>query len=164
MPDSPPTFVVDTNVLIDLHVGGLIHAFFALPYVFVAPDVIVAELQAPAGQELVEHGLREETLPGEQVAEVVSLVAQHCHVSTNDLFALVLARVKHTTLLTGDRHLRELARQEGVPIHGTLWVLDEMVEQGVIPSRRAAEALERMLECGTRLPQVECDRRLRRWR
>jgi predicted nucleic acid-binding protein len=164
MPDSPSLCVVDANILIDLHIGGLLRELFRLPFRFVAPDVIVAELHDPDGGTLVEYGLESEELSGAQVLEVASLLARHRHVSANDLFALVLARTLKVTLLTGDWHLTQVAVQERVPVHGTLWVLDEMVRLGVIAPFQAAQAVEQMLAKGSRLPQAECQERLRRWR
>jgi len=82
----------------------------------------------------------------------------------NDLLALVLARALEATLLTGDRHLRRVAAQEGVDVHGTLWVLDEMVRLEVITPPQATQALERMLAQARRLPRAECQRRLRQWK
>jgi predicted nucleic acid-binding protein len=114
MKDSPSLCIVDANILIDLHGGGLLREFFS--------------------------------------------------VSTNALFALVLARTLKATLLTGDRHLARVAALEGVPVHGTLWVLDEMVRLEVIAPPQAAQALERMLARGSRLPRAECQRRLQQWR
>ena len=164
MMDSPPLCVVDANILIDLHTGGLLWEFFRLPFRLVAPDVIIAELHDPNGEMLTEHGLQSETLSGAQVQEVASLVARHRRVSANDLFALVLARTLKAMLLTGDRRLRQIAAQQGVVVHGTLWVLDEMVQLEVIAPPQAAQALEQMLAQGSRLPQAECQRRLRQWR
>lgn len=156
--------VVDANILIDLHVGGLLRQVFLLPLRLVAPDVVIVELQEPDGERLMEYGLQSATLAGVQVLEVVSLRARHRQVSANDLFALVLARALKATLLTGDRHLRQVAAQEGIDVHGTLWVLDEMVRLRVITPPRAAEALEQMLARGSRLPWAECQRRLQEWR
>ncbi len=68
-----------------------------------------------------------------------------------------------TSLLTGDRHLREAATQEGVAVHGTLWLLDELVRLGTIVPLQAA-ALEHMLAHGRRLPQDECQKRIERWK
>ena len=51
-----------------------------------------------------------------------------------------------------------------MPVHGTLWLLDEMVRLAVVPPRLAAQALERMLEHGSRLPLNECQERLERWK
>ena len=164
MVDSPPLCVVDANILIDLHIGGLLREFFRLPFRLAAPDVIIAELHDPNGEMLTEYGLQSETLSGAQVQEVASLVARHRRVSANDLFALVLARTLKAMLLTGDRRLRQIAAQQGVVVHGTLWVLDEMVRLKVIAPPRAAQALEQMLAWGSRLPQAECQRRLQQWR
>lgn len=50
MPDSLPWYVLDANVPIDLHTGGLLDALFALGLTLVAPDVLIAELVIPDGQ------------------------------------------------------------------------------------------------------------------
>jgi len=164
MKDSPSLCVVDTNILIDLHVGGLLREVFRLPFQLMGPDVIIAELQEPDGESLVEYGLQKGEFSSAQVQEVASLVAQHCQVSANDLFALVLARTLKVMLLTGDQRLRRIAGQQGVVVHGTLWVLDEMVRLKVIAPPQAAQALEQMLARGSRLPKAECQRRLQQWR
>jgi predicted nucleic acid-binding protein len=164
MKDSPPLCIVDANILIDLHVGGLLQELFRLPFSLAAPDVIIAELDEPDGEMLVECGLASVELTGDQVLEVAALRARYHSVSANDLFALILAQVQKAILLTGDRHLTGVADREGVATHGTLWVLDEMVRLGIVAQRQAAQALEQMLERGSRLPQAECQQRLRQWR
>lgn len=164
MVDSPSLYVVDANILIDLYIGGLIQECFSLPYRFVAPDVILAEVQEPDGDTLTTYGLQSAEFSSEQVLEVIVLRGRHLALSVEDLFALVLARTLKVPLLTGDRRLRELAAREGIPVHGTLWVLDELVQLGVITPARAAEALERMLTHGTRLPRAECQKRLDQWK
>lgn len=52
MMGSPPLCVVDANILIDLHIGGLLGEFFRLPLRLAAPDVIIAELHDPDGKTL----------------------------------------------------------------------------------------------------------------
>jgi len=162
MPDSQPWYVVDTNILIDFYRGDLLDALFALSAVFLAPDVIVAELGEPDGQRLLAMGLESVSLTGEQVMEVVELAAVHRAPSINDLFALVLARA--ALLLTGDGALRRLAESEGIEVHGTLWLLDELIRLAIVTPAKAAECLECMVRHGSRLPEDECERRLRRWR
>ncbi len=162
--DSPSLCVVDANILIDLHVGGMLREAFSLSMQPVAPDVVIGELEVSDGKRLLEYGLGSRTLSGEQVQEVVRLRARYRAVSANDLFALVLARALHVPLLTGDRHLRKAAKRESVIVHGTLWLLDEMVRGRVITPLRAAQALEQMLGHGRRLPLTECQRRIERWR
>jgi hypothetical protein len=164
MPDSRPWYVVDTNILIDFDRGDLLEALFGLPAVFLAPDVIVAELGEPDGQRLQALGLESVSLAGEQVIEVMEMAAVHRAPSVNDLFALVLARARAALLLTGDGALRRLAESEGLEVHGTLWLLDELVRLAIVTPVQAAEGLECMLRRDSRLPEGECRRRLRRWR
>lgn len=163
MPDSQPRCVVDANVFIDFHRGGLLGALFALPFSFLAPDVVVAEMERPDGQALLARGLQSVSLSGEQVAAVVTLAAVHRRPSVNDLFAFVVARAEGAVLLTGDAALRQLAESEGVAVHGTLWLLDELVRLAIIGEDQAAQGLERMVASGSRLPEKECCRRMRRW-
>jgi rRNA-processing protein FCF1 len=106
-----------------------------------APDVLIAELQELGGDLLVDYGLTRIELSGDEVQEVYRLAILHRGPSVNDLFALVAAKTMGALLLTGDRHLREAAEQEGVPVHGTLWLLDEILRLAVIPPLVAAQAL-----------------------
>lgn len=163
METSTPAYILDTSVIIDLYAGGLLDKLPLLPFRLLTADVIVAELQVPDGQELVKQGLAIGELSGAQVLEVHRLVSRYRRVSTNDLFALVLAKSSGATLLTSDRHLAKAAQEQAVTVHGTLWILDEMVRTGLIAPAAAAEGLQQMLLSGSRLPRTECQRRLDEW-
>jgi predicted nucleic acid-binding protein len=163
MADYQSTHVVDTSILIDLHIGSIIVQFFQLPYTFVTPDVILAELLEPRGDFLVSLGLEQKELASEQVVEVFQLRSFYRKPSVNDLFALVLARLLKASLLTNDKHLRKAASQEEIACHGSLWVLDEMVERNIILLSEATEALKCMCEKGSRLPLDEYNKRLKQW-
>lgn len=164
MTDASSLFIADTNILIDLWEGELLPAFFRLPYTIASPDVVIAELQRPEGSILGELGLQSLTLEADLVLEVIVLRSQHKALSTPDLFAFVAARNLGAILLTGDAGLRQLAETHRVPLHGILWVLDEMVRTEIISSFNAAGSLERILEAGARLPESPCEERFRRWR
>lgn len=160
MADYRLIYVVDTSILIDLHIGKILVEFFKLPYSFVAPDVIIAELQEPSNVVLMELGLQQRDLTGSLVLEIVQLRVIYRRPSVNDLFAFVLARELCTPLLTNDKSLRKVAQYEGLSVHGTLWVLDEMVRLIIISPFQAANALQLMCEKGSRFPQDECDKRI----
>ena len=80
-----------------------------------------------------------------------------------DLYVLLLARDRGATLLTGDGHLRRLARERSLVVHGVLWVLEEMVRLGILGDQDAREALDAMILAGARLPAKACQRLRRRW-
>lgn len=144
--------VTDTNIWIDLHRGGLIENAFDLPLELIAPDVIIAELQIPSGNSLVSFGLHIQELSGSQVLKVLNLAECYARPSREDLFALVLAKEIDAMLLTGDGSLRDAAVEEGVKVHGVIWLLDLMVENGIIDKRKRATSLKLMVKSGSRLP------------
>lgn len=154
--------VIDTNVLIDLDVGGLLADLFRLDIVWVIPDLVLAELNHPSPNALLKMGLRALELSSEEVEKIVEFGLQYPNLSVYDRASLVLAMREGAMLITGDRRLRKAAEEQGVRVHGTLWVLDQLVERG-IPKQTAAQAIRQMLAGGRRLPIAECKKRLNRW-
>jgi len=107
--------------------------------------------------------LKTHDLEPENILELVQLRQIHHQLSVVDLAALLLAKAMGANLVTGDRRLNELAKAQGLPVHGVLWVLDEMVIQHVLTATQAANALREMLEQGARLPNGECQKRFESW-
>jgi len=67
-----------------------------------------------------------------------------------------------TTDLVG--MLRKKAEQDRIQVRGVLWVLDSLVEAGIITYKNAASKLKRILDAGSRLPPDECSKRLDAWK
>jgi predicted DNA-binding protein (UPF0278 family) len=80
-----------------------------------------------------------------------------------DLVTLLLAKMLGAGLVTGDLRLNELARGQGLPVHGVLWILDELVNHQVLTATQAVAALLKMIDQGARLPNFECQKRFERW-
>lgn len=157
--------VTDANIIIDLAAGDLLEAMFRLPGIeFHVPDVLYGEELAERYGRLVGLGLKVIPLPAEAVAEVRRLRESYRRASVNDLFALVLARRLDCALLSGDRALREAAREEGVEIRGTLWLIELLVQARLIAVDRAEAAYEAMRMDGSRLPWDEVEAQVQRWR
>lgn len=156
--------VVDNTVFIDFHAGKLLPELFCLPIKFISPNVIVEEVDKPDGDKLIEYGLEKKILSGNQVEEVDYFHSRYKEPSANDIAALILARDLQATLLTGDRGLREAAETEGVSVHGTLWILDQLLESNLITHSKAREALKKMMAKNRWLPKAECTKRLKKWK
>ncbi len=156
--------VIDANILLDLYLGGLLPELFHLPIRFLVPDVVLEELDEPSIAALAGYALESTSLDGPEVQQAIDLAQRNRRISLSDASALVLARSRQATLLTGDGPLRTLALQLAVPLHGTLWILDGLVQARHTAPSDAAAAIERMLAVGRRLPDEECRRRLARWR
>jgi predicted nucleic acid-binding protein len=159
----PSILVTDTNIWIDLENGEILTDIFRLPYQFITTDFAVGEFISPEWKTLLSLGLKTYPLEGEKILELLVLRQTYQQLSVVDLAALLLAKTMGVMLLTGDRNLNNLARTQGVSVHGVLWVLDEMMFHQILTNIQAAETLRKMLAQGARLPQVECQNRLDRW-
>jgi predicted nucleic acid-binding protein len=158
--------ISDANILIDISVGGLLGELFRLNYEYGLPDVLFEyELQAQH-PELPGMGLQILTLAAEAVDDMMALQSKHHRtgVSTNDCMALALARQEQCSLLTGDGALRQIALAEGADVKGTVWLVEEMLESGVIDVDRASQAYQAMKDDGSRLPWSRIDQQIKRYR
>lgn len=156
--------VTDSSVWISLKDGGFLEDALKLPFNWSVPDVVLEEeLEDPSGTWLESKGIQRCELSGSQVEKVIQMAARYRNPSRCDLFALVQAKEEGSVLLTDDGPLRKAACAEGVEVHGTLWVLDQMLTYGVIDKPRAAKGLRLMVEKGRRFPEREVKRRLRLW-
>ena len=160
---SPLVLVTDTNIWIDLDNGGILEDVFRLPYDFLIPDIATRELIRPPWKILQAFGLVLQELAADQVIELAQLRLSHRYLSVIDLASFLLAKSLDAILLTGDSRLYELANKNRLPVHGVLWLLDEMVRLRVLVPIQVAGALRKMLEAGARLPQDECRKRLLDW-
>jgi len=140
--------VADANVLFDLCNGRILPTLPALSYHYIVPDAVFAELD-PALQVSIQNlGFEVGSLPAETVREIYTVRPKHPKLLVADLFALYVARDREAMLLTGDSRLRKLAEAQGLAVHGTLWVLDELFALGELDAQGALAALELILARG----------------
>lgn len=133
---------------------------FKLPYQIQVPDMLFAdELEADHGY-LLDYGLQLGELSPASMAEVETLVIKYKQPSRYDCFALMLAKQQQCPLLTGDQNLRKAAEQEQIEVKGTLWVVESLIEHGIIDVATARIAYARMSENGRRLPWHTAETRL----
>lgn len=166
------TWVVvnDASCLIDLRKGGLLHVLLRLPYRFIVPlPIRMEELLDFTPQEwrmLEDGGLTTYDLPGEEVAQVFAIKREHSGLSANDCFALVTASCQENgILLTGDANLRKVAVARNVPVHGVLWIIDELRAAGACEADLLISALELWRDDrAVFLPLTEIENRLRHLR
>ncbi len=164
MPEPEPLIVLDSSVAFDLINGRLILEAQGLPYVFAVPDILYEEeFDEKAKEEISKFEFVILEFDGNQVVEVLDLKVVHNGSSTADWFAFIGANVNRAILLTGDSELRQVAKEKGLTVHGTLWVIDELVLRTILIPARAAHALREIIIKGSYLPQDECIQRFRTW-
>jgi len=67
-------------------------------------------------------------------------------------------------LLTGDRKLRAEEENLGVEVHGTIWVIEKLVEKSLIETTKGIHLLETLKQVNSSLPFNEIDRLIRHYR
>lgn len=152
--------VSDASVLIDIECGELTSAMFSLPWQFVVPDTLFDEELAERHGHLSQFGLISKPMSGELVAEAYILHQKYIKPSINDMLALTLAKHEGCQLLTGDKALRVVAKDLGVGVHGTIWLVQQMLHGGKITVDVARVAFQRMQDAGSRLPWGEVENML----
>jgi len=154
--------VSDANIFIDMEVAKLTRSMFRLEDTFATPDLIYHEELSEHHPELPGLGLRVEKLNSEAIADVERMTVIYTQTSTNDLFALALAKERQWPLLSGDWRLREAAMTERVEIYGTLWLVERMVIGRTISLEQAGVGFELMKYAGRRLPWAQVEALLKR--
>ena len=155
--------VTDTNVWIDLRVGNLLDNVFELDARWLIPDLVGRELGTERKELLVEWGVEVRSLTGEEIEAVIRLNQSYSAPSRTDMATFIVARAENGILVTGDGALRDAADEEDIEVHGTLWMVDALVDTGTIEPPEAARALQLMMEADRRLPKEEVDRRIDKW-
>ena len=152
--------VSDTSVIIDLDRGELLEHLFRLPYDFCVPDLLYKkELAGELGDRLRTLGLQVVELSPAELSRATGLRREIKVLSTPDTFAFSLAEARRWTLLTGDGVLRDLCVQQGVEMHGVLWIIEEFDREGIVGAGRLHAALTTIHDhprC--RLPAVDVRR------
>ncbi len=150
--------ISDASVLIDIECSELTSAMFSLPFQFAVPDTLFVEELSEKHGHLLQFGLISVTMSGELVAEAYSLHQQHIKPSVNDMLALTLAKHERCQLLTGDKALCKVAVQLNVEVHGTIWLVEQMLHNEKITVEGARVAFQRMKNSGSRLPWGEVEK------
>ena len=125
----------DTNVWIDFMTINRIALPFRLPYKYIMnQDAIEDELLSPPDfkSQLLDAGLISTELTDEEFFLAAEYGQHYKKLSIHDRIALAIAKCRGITLLTGDLPLRNAAKAEGVPVIGTIGILDQLYEQSLI--------------------------------
>ena len=166
--------VKDANVFIDLESMGLLDLWFQLGIETITSSFVVMELEdgdhqnalacIRAGQAI------EAVISQHEMEKAFEELRSECvssGLSITDISVMYLAIREDAILLSGDKQLRTFAKVRSVEIHGTLWIMDRLVEAGLLAKRVAAQRLENLLlrTGGNQryLPKGECHTRITRW-
>jgi len=152
--------ISDANILIDIEIGNLTPFIFRLPYEIAVPDILYELELRERHSRLLELGLKVKNLTAESLKKTESLTQQYHRPSIMDHSALALAIQEKCPLLTGDKDLRIAAKKEGVEVHGTIWIVEKLLDQKLIQHPQAKVSFDTMKVNGSRLPWGEVEKLL----
>jgi len=161
--NSTEIYIIDANVIFDADIGGILHELFSLDLPIITNDFVIGEIESIPISRLEEMGLDIRDMPGEYIEEMFQMRANHLDLSIIDISIIVLARHTNAIILSGDGPLRKEAKRYKLQLHGTLWVLDVLVEHHILSPKDAAGALRAMCDNERRLPMDECNKRIQEW-
>lgn len=160
--------VNDACILIDLLKIDLSDEFFHLPFEMHTTDLVSAEITNESAEKFRRHVEKKmiqiRSFSSKEWQEVYEIKAFNAALSLADCSCLWLCNHLPATLLTSDGRLRKSAIDKGIPIHGILWVFEQLVHQKDIKEGEAASKLKKLMEINPRLPREECHKRLKKWK
>ena len=161
--------VSDANIFIDLYKIGLLDMFFKLPFKVHTTDFILHELRDMFLEKKVQEYIDREKLIIKcfSANEISSLMSFHPEMqnrlSIQDRSIWFYAKGHRYVLLTGDKALRIKAENDGVVVHGILYIFDCLIQKGIISYEIAIEFLIRLQAVNKRLPDAECEKKINMW-
>lgn len=156
--------VSDSSILIEFSKRELLDRMFELEFQFAVPDLLFHEELIDLGpysrQDLLKFGLSVESLDADGVEMAIAYQSARPALSLVDSFALALAGQQGWHLLTEDRTMRGVAELEGILHRDAMWVIDNMLDAGVLSGPQVLAALEAM-RSDPRCPVPESDLAIR---
>lgn len=152
--------ICDANIFIDVEDGDLTPVIFRLPYEIVVPDTLFELELKERHSHLLKAGLKVKSLNAESIKKTEFLSSKYSRPSMMDHSALALAMQERCPLLTGDKDLRAAAKSEGIEVHGTIWIIEELLNQKIITQAQARGSFDSMKAKGSRLPWGDVEKLL----
>jgi predicted nucleic acid-binding protein len=161
--------VNDACFLIDLIDVDLLNEFFQLGFQPHMTPSVLAELEGDVYEKPVRKSIKQKklflhNLSEYDQSEILSLMQDHSSLlSEPDCSCLYLARKIQATILTCEKLLTKTAKSLDIEVHGSLWVMDQLIASSIITRKTAHHKLARLMSVNDRMPKAECQKRLKRW-
>ena len=160
--------VKDANIIIDLLNIGLVQYCRKLNVEFHTTQHVFREIRDTRQKQLriemiLDGGLIVDEFSGKELESFLQMVEAFDEVnnlSDADCSVIILAQRYKCRLLTSDRKLKRQAESCGLKVNGLLWILDSIVEKGVLTGQEMIPYLERYRETNARAPQNEIEKRI----
>lgn len=161
--------ITDACFLIDLIDIDLFEEFLGLGYQVHITSSVFSELEGDEYVKPVSKCIKQKkmflyNLTAADQTALEKLMRKHSsRLSEPDCSCLYLAKEIKATILTCEKLLTKVAIKLNIDAHGSLWVLDQLLDNSIITKRIAYRKLMELISINPRLPVKECQKRLKRW-
>jgi predicted nucleic acid-binding protein len=155
--------ITDTNVFFDIISIGALSEFFALDFEICTTDFVVNEVLESDQKMQIESFIKTNKLlvfklSAEEVEEIKSFTTKRFFKGITDKTVLWKSYQLKCPLLTGDKKLRNEADDLKIEVHGSIWVINELIEKEIITKIKGIELLEKIKLINASLPHDEIDK------
>jgi rRNA-processing protein FCF1 len=156
-------FITDTNVFFDLMNIEALPEFFGLEFEICTTDFVLNEILRLEQAEQIKSFIRSKQLTvfnfsSDEMEEVVNLKTKRTLRRIADKSVLWKALQLKCLLLTGDKSLRNEAEENGLEVHGSIWVVMLLVDTKLLNVVKGIELLERLKIVNDSLPKDEIEK------
>ncbi len=148
----------DANILIDISNLSLTEVFFKLDFEFHTTDLAFNEVVKGLkikDRNIFKNKLKIKSFESRELLEIVKIGKKHKSLSIQDLSVLKLAISLNGILCTTDKNLKEIASGKNLEIHGTLWIVEQMIISKKLNSKIAIKKLKKLKDTNPRAPKKE---------
>jgi predicted nucleic acid-binding protein len=161
--------ITDVSVLFDLYKLKILHFFFNQDWDIYTTDFVYDEIvnieQIIEFQEYVEKSLLKIiTISAEETEQIEAMILSRRNRSFPDRSILWKATQLGAVLLTCDKALRREADVRKLEVHGTLWIIEQLVQDNIITKNQAIQLLNQLLQFNVRAPINEIKRLKNKWK
>ena len=159
--------ITDSSVFFDIIKIQALPEFFALDFEICTTDFVKGEILESEQRDEIEifirsHQLTVFELSEKEIEEIENFKTKRFFKTLIDKTVLWKAKQLKCPLLTGDAKLRSEAIEQGVIVHGSLWVIQIMVKSQVITANAGIEFLEKLKISNDRLPLEEIEKQIKK--
>ncbi len=161
--------IADVSVLFDLFNVEVLPEFFGLDIEIYTTDFIYNEILQSDEKNKFELFVRSGQLKiivveHDEQETILNMKLNYANRSIADKTALYKAKQLECILLTCDDKLKKEAIKQKIEVHGSIWIIDQLVENDKIDTKRTIEVIESLKTTNAWLPVDELDRRLNMYR
>lgn len=148
--------VKDACILFDLIDLELIDHFFELDFIVLTTQAVIDEITDPHQSEIVIKHIDLGNISIDQFGNdefIIELYSEHKGLSLTDCSVIELASRTGGILLSSDGSVRIISKKHNIDVHGILWVIQKLIDYGIISVVSGCGKLSEYLDINPRAPK-----------